>query len=157
MSDNSITVDQEILKSPSCSDFIQISSRSCRVYDEENATNDNLVTKEQCTSDFLSKPRESIHQEVPWNQENDMREVASMTQFYHLINVSPKYLWNRESFTRYEPILTKHIYQWNEETATPDKAFLSKPVPTSSQIKENIISNEIFYTRLGKLIYFFLD
>jgi len=89
MSDNSITVDQEILKSPSCSDFIQISSRSCRVYDEENATNDNLVTKEQCTSDFLSKLRESIHQEVPsWNQENDMREVASMSQFYHLINVT---------------------------------------------------------------------
>jgi len=36
------------------------------------------------------------------------------------------------------------MYQWNEETATLDKAFLSELVPTSSRIKENIISNETF-------------
>jgi len=65
MSDNSVTTDQEILKSPSYSDLIQVSSRSCRVYDEGDAINDNLLTKKQCISDFLSKPRETIHQEVP--------------------------------------------------------------------------------------------
>jgi len=129
---NSIVTDQEIL---------EVLSRSCSVYDEGDATRDNPVKIEQCTSDVLSKPKETI-QEVPWNQENNTRVPASTSQFYHLINVPPKCPSNQENFTRYEPVLRK--YQWNEETATPDKSFLLESVSTCSRIKGNIISNETF-------------
>jgi len=45
MSDNSFMVDQHTSK---------VLFRSCRTYDQEDATSDNPITVEQCTSDVLS-------------------------------------------------------------------------------------------------------